>query len=361
MVQACFTIPTVRRRAPSRRRVQRLRPAHVQRARRSTGRRAAPSRRRQARRQHQQRQLTKYELCNLNPFDARCMGAKIPDSNTQPSETTIDENRIVITTDALGNAATKAFNPNLVVNAVNSVVATPTTWTWNAAYGGQVNSANAASIIAEYSGLRPVGHGIRIACSSAPLNVTGFVHICISPIPTFAASTWALPTSITQMTNQPWYKRFTLASLTQRSVTVVNKFLDASATRYTDPNSDWVAQTSDVEFQFAGSWCSIIIAVEGAPVSTSPVTVDTISHFEGLPKIGTNNSSTPAAQYNVRELEEVSRIATSHPGTFQEGEEAGLIASALRSLTGHLTQTPGWSMAPIGGIPGVNTPRLTSY
>jgi len=357
MVQACFTIPTrtARRRASTRRRAPPRRRAPVRRVRsssRRTTRRSATSRR-------PQRQLSKYELVNLNPFDARCFGVKIPDSNTQPSETTVDENRVVISTDATTNAQCTAFMPYMNGNAVAATGASALGWNWVATFGGNQPSANIAEIQADYVAVRPVGHGIRLSCSSAPLNVTGFVHICIVPNEQFLKTTWAFPTSVSQMNNQPWYRRFTLASLTQRSVTVVNKFLDATATRYQDSDNNQVASSGATahEFQFGNSWCAIIVAIEGAPPSSSPITVQTIVHYEGLPKIGTANSSTPAAQYNVRELQDVSRIATTHPGTFEEGQETELIANAMRDLFGVYTASSGPSY--MGGIMGVNTPRLT--
>jgi len=360
MVQASLNVNTAaRRRASFRRRVPARRRVSYRRARRAPARRFQRRRISAPRPLRSQRQLTKYELVNLNPFDPRCNGVKIPDSNTQPSETTVDENRVVITMDALGNASCSAYMPNLIKNSVAATPAGATSWTWVAAYGGQTNSANTTEIQADYVGYRPVGHGIRLSCSSAPLTITGFCHICIVPVEMYNSSTWQFPTSVSQMINQPWYKRYTLASLTQRSVTVVNKFLDTSATRYIDVDSDAVNNATDSDFMFGNTWCAVIVAVEGAPISTSPLTVDTLVHYEGLPKIGTANSSTPAAEFNVSELQDVSRIATTHPGTFEEGQEDALIASAMRSLFGVNVPSGGFS-GPLGGIQGVNTPRLTA-
>lgn len=338
------------RRAPVRRRRVAARPR-----RRATVRRYAS--RRMSSRPAQGRSLTKYELANLNPFDYRVNGVKIPDSNTQPSETTYDENRTTISVGGSAFAECSAFLPVIGATSVTSVGATATTWTWNPGFGGTVASSNAALIRADFVGVRPAGHGIRISCPLAPLNVTGFCHICIVPVETFAQTTWQFPTSISQMVNLPWYKRYTLASLTQRSVTVVNKFLDASATRYTDSDALTVATATNTDFMFGNSWCAIIVAVEGAAASTNPLTIDSIVHYEGLPKIGSTNQSTPAAPYNVRELQDVSKIATNHPGTFEEGQEDDLIASAMKELFGvHIPTGP--FTGPIGGIQGVNTPRL---
>jgi len=358
MVSLYASTSTTTRRRARRAPVRRRRRAYARPVRRATARRAPSKRFRSTRRVAPARTLTKYELANLNPFDQRVNGVKIPDSNTQPSETTFDENRITTTIGASGFAEVTAFLPNPTVNSVKGVGATATTWTWPAGYGGATASGNLASLKADFMGIRPAGHGVRISCPLAPLSVTGFCHVAIVPVETYSQTTWQFPTSVTQMLNLPWYKRYTLASLTQRSITVVNKFLDATATRYFDVDSTLVATSGNVDFHFSGSWCAIIVAVEGAPVSTNPLTQDTIVHYEGLPTIGSTNNSTPAAQYNVNELEDVSRIATNHPGTFEEGQEDDLISSAMRELFGVFVPS-GTFHGPMGGIQGVNTPRLT--
>lgn len=355
MVRASLNLSSTRRRSTSRRAAPYRRRAPVRRY----VRRAAPARR-AAPRRAPRRNLTKYELVNLNPFDQRCNGVKIPDSNTQPSETTVDENRLSVTVGGSAFAEAYAFLPNLTNNAVAGTGGAATSWTWAASFGGTTASTNATEIRADYVGIRPVGHGVRLACGLAPTTVTGFCHICIIPVETYNVTSWTFPTSIGQMINQPWYKRYTLASLTQRSVTVVNKFLDTTATRYSDSDASLTSQGTNTDFHFSGGWCAILVAVEGAPASSSPLTVDTIVHYEGLPKIGTANSSTPAAQYNVRELQDVSRIATTHPGTFEEGQEANLIADAMRELFGVFVPSGGFNGV-MGGIQGVNTPRLTQY
>jgi len=358
MVQACFTIPTrtARRRASTRRRAPPRRRAPVRRARTYSRRTTRPSR--SARRQ---RQLTKYELVNMNPFDQRCLGVKIPDSNTQPSETTVDDNRWAMTVDASQNASARAFLPLVDYNTVVGVPAGSSSWTWPAGFAGANASSNASNIKGEFVGIRPVGHGVRLSCPLAPLNVTGFVHVCIVPQELYFVSTWQFPTTVGQMANLPWYRRFTLAQLTQRSVTVVNKFLDQSATRYVDADGGGFASAGTNEFQFGNSWCAVIVAVESAPALSTALTVETIVHYEGLTKLGTTNDSTPAAEYSVRQLQDVSRIATTHPGTFMEGEEDSLIAGAMRDLFGVVSNYAGSYNSVPAGLPGITNNRLTGY
>jgi len=352
-----------RRRAPVRRRVSRRRAPLRRRARASTVRRRAPARRRQA-----SRMLTKYELGQVNPFDNQVNGVKIPDSNTQPSDTARSEDRRSISSVALETCNAGAFLPNLQAVYVGATTAGSSSWTWPNAFGGSALSANSANYISSFQGVRVAAHGIRISLQAAPTTITGFVHVCLYPVTTFTNASWDFPTTISQMAQLPWYRRFTIASLTQRSVTVVNKFLDSSATRYFDPASDLASGGNDVSFQFGGSWCAVLVAFEGAPASTALLSVENLVHYETLQKIGASGSQSPAAQYNVSELEDVSRIATAGNAIFMEGEESSQIRQAMAILGRGVSAAseyvlPGGTYSSYGGggIQGVNTGRLMQY
>jgi len=352
-----------RRRAPARRRVTRRRAPLRRRARASTVRRRAPARRRQT-----SRMLTKYELGQVNPFDNQVSGVKIPDSNTQPSDTARSEDRFSITTPANTFANAYAFLPNLAVSTVSGTAFSANTWTWAASFGDVTASSNSSNYQSSFQAVRVAAHGVRISSQAAPTTVTGFVHVCLYPITTSSNSTWAFPNSISQMAQLPWYRRFTIASLTQRSVTVVNKFIDSTATRYFDPNSDLAATGTDLSFQFSGGWCAVLVAYEGAPASTSLLSIENLVHYETLQKIGASGSQSPAAQYNVSELEDVSRIATGGNAIFMEGEESSQIRQAMSILGRGVSAAaeyvlPGGTYASYsgGGIQGVNTGRLMQY
>jgi len=383
----CVTCPAPTRR----RRTYRRQPVRRRRATRSYSnpfrKRRATTRKGYARSVARPR-LTKFELAQLNPFDRRVIGVKIPDANTQPSDTYYAEDRIVFTYPATDLAIAKAFTPSTVANSVSSVNASSSAWTWPT-IGTYTASAVATDAIANFVLQRPVSHGVRLSCPNAPLNVTGFVHIGIYPISDYLQPDWPLPTSLSQMANLPWYRRFTLSSLTQKSVTVVNKFLDLTAQRYSDPGSDLVGSSSDTQFQTGSSWCAIIVAVEGAQVSTNCLSVENLIHFEAIPKISSTNTggSSPAANFNVQEMEGVSRMAATTSGVFVEGEEQSIISRGMQALgsgvaaaAGELfddyilptARSAGYAAAygaagalygrynrnRGGGIPGINTPRL---
>jgi len=310
------------------------------------------------------RSLTKYELAQVNPFDKQVNGVKIPDSNTMPSDTAYSEDRFTITSAATDLAKAVAFFPTVAAYAQAAVDSTSTAWTWSG-FGGTASS-NLTSFQNSYVGIRVCGHGVRLSSQLAPTSATGFVHIAIYPIDTFSQIGQVLPLNLSQMSQLSWYRRLTLASLTQRSCTVVNKFIDSGATRYFNPGTDLMATGSDMTFQYgAAGWCAIVIAVEGAPLSSSVLSVENLVHYETLQLRSASGSQSPAAEFNVRELEDVSRIAGQGNAIFLEGEEPGQIRQAasilsrgVRAIGNYVTPQSLFTTYTGGGIQGVNTGRL---
>jgi len=387
MANVCVSCP-----APSRRRAPAYRRAPARRS-----RRRAPVRRRRTTRRasrgmlpsfRRSPKLTKFELAQLNPFDKRVLGVKIPDSNTQPSDTFRSEDRYAVTTAVTDLARCNAYMPNLIANQIAATNASATAWTWPASYGGVTNSSVSSDANTSFVGIRPCGHGVRLSSPLAPTAVTGFVHIGIYPVNT-STSTWALPTSLSQLSNLPWYRRFTLAQLTQKSVTVVNKFIDVTSTRYSNPGSDLVDTGTDIGFQFAGGWCAIIIAIEGAPIGGgTALSVENLAHFEAMPLNSASNtgSFSPAAPYDTNEMEGVSRLGGATSGIFVEGEEDSVVSQGMNALSrgaaaaageiyenavlpaarglGYAATYAAYGAARRyagrydGGMPGINTPRL---
>jgi len=276
------------------------------------------------------RGFTKFELAQVNPFDRLVDGAKIPDSNTQPSDTIKSEDRITVTGAATNLAKAIALFPTLVNNSIVSTDSTATVWSWSALYGGGTNSDQVTAITGAYSHVRVVGHGARLSCSLSPTAATGFVHIAAIPLSDFGRTTWALPTTIGQMAQLPWYKRITLAALTQQQYTVPNKFIDCTATRYFDPSSDCVANSTDTNFQSGVGWCAIVIALENTPVLTGNLTVENLVHYEGIPLFSAQQNATPAADYDPTQLATTSRISSKQDTGFLDGDVASAYQAALR-------------------------------
>lgn len=214
---------------------------------------------------------------------------------------------------------------------MSATQATSNTWTWSAAFGGTTDSTRLAQIVGNYALVRPAAHGIRITAPTASTTTTGYIHICIYA-PNFKGTTWSFPQTISQMNNCMNYVRYPLSALTQRGLTVVNKFLDASASRYTDPASDVAGTQTDMSFQTEG-WGTIIVAVEAAPINTVAISVESIVHLEATPLFTGINSATPAAAYNVIDLEKVSRAAARMPATVVEGQESSAFQDAFAAMS----------------------------
>lgn len=317
--------PTYQRRASySRRYTRKRRATRSARPRRRLTRRVARVRR--ARPVH----MSKFVLANLDPFSPNADGAKVPDSNTYPSAVIKVEDEFNISTDAANGLAAVAYRPYTTGISVAGTPASASSWTWAAAYGGTSNSSRQSAINSNYALIRPVAHGIRLYAPTAPTTTTGFVHVCVYPQSEMSTS-WALPTSISQMNNCMFYQRYPLAMLTQKSVTIVNKFLDTSATRYIDPASDVAGGATDMSFQTEG-WATIIVAVESAPASTKVLVAESIIHLEGLPYISGLNNATPAAPFSIKSLEAVSRVAGHTPASVVQGEEQSYLAQAQEAL-----------------------------
>jgi len=280
---------------------------------------------------HKSIKLSKFLIANINPFDPAGDGAKVPDSNTYPSTPLTVDDEFNMTTDAANGLVTYAFRPYIGAAQVAANVASTSSWSWAATYGGANASGKYSTISTAYGMYRPVAHGVRLYAPTAPTSTTGFVHVAIYAESQFGKTTWNYPTSVTQMNNCMFYNRYPLALLTQKSITVVNKFLDQSATRYVDPASDLADNATDITFQTPG-WATIIIAVEGAPNSTKALVVESTIRVECLPLASGINTATPAAPFNISSLEAVSRMAGSTPGAFVEGEEESYMQHVGSSL-----------------------------
>lgn len=297
--------------------------------------------------------LTRFALGQIDPFDERVLGAKIPDANTTPSSTAVANDEWNLTSDVLQTCNAAAYRPFLANNYVQANPTTGAAWTWPASFSG-FGSTRQTAIQNNNNLIRVCAHGVRIACPVAPTLVTGFVHIGLYAGSNLGKSTWDLPTSFAQMNQCVWYKRLPLATLTQRPMTIVNKFLDASSTIYHDPNSDGAATGTDVTFQQTG-FCDIIVALEGIPIGTATqLGVETIIHVEGLPKATGILTPSPAAEFNPAEMARVSRIASVTDATMMQGDEDRHYAAAYDAVVAGVQDAAGQVAGAIGeGLRGV--------
>jgi len=237
----------------------------------------------------------KFPLAQMDPFHVACYGAKVPDSNTQPSIANTDVEQVSLAMGATAaNLIGMAFRPQYTWGTVAAT--TGLTLAWGATY--TANSSNRGkrnAYVAAIELTRPVAHAIRLSSPVAPTTATGFVHIAISTETTFGAAAWQFPTTVAEISGCQFYKRVTLASLTQSPITVINKWIDDTGFRYSAPASDLTQGTGN-SFQTDFAWGAIVVIVEGAPISQTVLSAEHLLMSEGIPLkdsplIGTSSAS----------------------------------------------------------------------
>lgn len=301
--------------------------------RRNTYRRSRYTRRRSYRPRTMRRTkvLSKFALAQIDPFDERASGCKIPDSNTFPSCAFRLDDNTNFTTDATYGLKAAAFLPSLSTAYVSGTAASANSWTWSAAYGGSYANSRSSTFTSSYTLYRPVAHGLKLTCPVAPTSVTGNVHVAVVANSDFGKTTWNFPTSLSAMSNAMFYERYSLATLTQQPITIVNKFLDCTAQRYIDPASDGIDNSTDANLQTNG-WAAVLIVVEGAGTSQIALNTEFVTHVEAIPLSTGLSTSTPAAPFDVAQLEEVSRIAGETPAAFTEQQRPSYMASVRDAM-----------------------------
>lgn len=307
-------------------------------------RRRAPARRRATTRRVVPRAvpvptaLSPFAMAQVDPFDERAYGARVPDSNTMPSSCLTDFNEATLTTYGT-KAGCWAFLPNVRNYVTNQDTAggvgwNNTQWLWQANYGGAVPSAKLGNITAQFEVVRPVGHGVRLTCGLSPNNVTGYCHVAIYTLSTYDQTTWKLPTQISDMAECAFYKRYTLASMCTNPITIVNKFLDATSFRYVDPgeNTGDAQNTGKQMFHVPNNWGIILVAISGAPADSQPVNAEVVCHYEAINAFsGVGTDSRPEA-YNPTVLAGVSEISRNAPTVHAESENSTVLEQARASF-----------------------------
>jgi len=325
-----------------------------------------PARRRAPMRRSKGNAFTTYALAHCDPFDDRCKGVKVPDTNTMPSValTTIQETSISTTG---VNANCHMFYPNPASQEVfcTNKNKSSTSWDWGPSDTAtslvpaqQVQNIKLGAIAAGYDLIRPVAHGCRISCALSPNTVTGFVHIAVGAPASFLQLTlngW-LPDSIARLSEMPWYQRVTLASLCVKPITIVNKILDTTSQTYYSPARAFKEETAietgsiivgqavasvnvaghgNYDRDSLNGFAMVFIAVEGAPASSVACVVEHISHYEAIPKSIGLQTGGAAAPSQPHVLAGVSHAAAQMSATHREGEEQTYIgAFAQRAQEG---------------------------
>lgn len=274
---------------------------------------------------------TKFVMAQLDPFDTAVLGAKIPDSNTIPSIANSDTDIVNIATTAVAtDLSGTAFRPGYTWGTVPATGGAALNW--GAAYATLAqNRSKRANYAAVVELTRPVAHAVRISSPLAPTAATGFVHIGLSTETIRNEVTWQFPTTLAQMSGLQHYKRVTLASLTQSPITVINKWIDDTAFRYSDPTAGVDASTGST-FQTDYSWGVIVIMVEGAPVNSTVLSCEHLLLSEGLPKKDSVIIGSVAAANSPATMSAVGTLSTTQEPFHTEAEQDSYIARGINAV-----------------------------
>lgn len=278
-------------------------------------------------------------MAHIDPFLPVVRGVKVPDTNTMESDTALCADEYSFTITSATNVKCVAFNPSITSLIVPSTEGAGA-WTWPAAFASGVDCAQLANIQAASTAYRTVAHGIRLSCGSAPTTVTGFAHIAIYSPGTYGETTWPFPTTLAQMRDLPFYRKVTLASLTQSPLTIVNKFLDQTAFRYFDTRELAAGYTNSgrASFQITHSWATIFVAIENAPASSAPIGIESVLHIETIQKQGGTNSSSPAAPGNPELMAAAGHMAANTDASHFESEQGTILRQATDAVSEGLNQ-----------------------
>lgn len=274
----------------------------------------------------------KFVMAQLDPFDSSVSGAKIPDSNTMPSISNTDCDIVAINTSAVAtDLVGAAFRPQYTWGKIAATAGAAITW--GAAWGtNATNRSKRTQYLAAMELTRPVAHAVRISSPLSPTTASGFCHIGLAFETQLGEATWTYPTTIAEISGLQHYKRVTVASLTQSPITIINKWLDDSAFRYSSPSSTMVENSTSSSFQTDASWAVIVVIVEGAPVSSTVLSVEHLLLSEGLPKKDGVIIGTVAAPNNPQVLQAVGEMSTTQEPFHTEAEQESYISRGVTAV-----------------------------
>lgn len=281
----------------------------------------------------------KFALAQLDPFEPKCLGAKVPDTNTMPSIANADTDQVTLAGPATnGNLIAIAFNPSYASSICTATESSASAVTWSGTFSQRRNYTN---VVASVEAIRPVAHAVRMVSPLAPTSTTGFVHVGISVESRVNSGTTGIPdypTTVNQMTGLAHYKRFTLASLTQSPVTIINKWIDETAFRYDDPRTVYSFNGSGStpnpsSLQFQSSWGTLIVMIEGQPsTATTPISFEHLLLTECLPRKDAWVLGTQAAPNSPGTMSAVSVMTAETDFAHTEAQQDTYIQEGLRAF-----------------------------
>ena len=290
--------------------------------------------------------LSQYQLSQIDAFDPRVVGVKIPDSNAAPScGLMVSDDISLPVPGTTGFSCAFAFQPSTSTTMITAVPGSANSWTWPVNFGGNTASQKFAAVNNNFDLFRPVAHGVRISSSLAATAATGFVHIAVYPS-RMTRGTWDFPLTLAAMADCMWYTRITVSSLTQTPYVIQNKFLDCTSQRYIDTNTSTGRlgdNPSTAGQNFAGAsnianeWCTVVIALEGANTTATlnnPISAETLVHYEALPAPLGVQAGGPAAAFDPRDMQGAAAIsAQQNPVSpvSPEGQSSSILEGVIQA------------------------------
>lgn len=293
----------------------------------------------------------KFVMVQSDPFDTKFFGAKVPDSSTLPSIPTPVQYNLPLssTTQAADNpslAHAWAFYPAVFGCNVQAQGTGASAFSWTAAGATITSVPQATPFTQQFEAYRPTAHAVRLSCPFAPTSTTGFVHIAIATETIYNSVGGAgpgytrLPTTLSDMSGYTFYKRVTLASLTQSPITLINKWTDDTAFRYISP---WANEAADatgtaLTFNIPFQWGALLVAVEGVSTDTTagkvitPLQAEVVLHTECIPDRASTLLGSTAAAYNSGLMSSVSHAVANTDFAHTEDQQESTIRSYLNEV-----------------------------
>jgi len=292
----------------------------------------------------------KFVLVQSDPFDTKFFGSKVPDSSTLPSISTPVQYNVALSssTNAGDNPSlchAWAFYPSVSTALINAQGLTASGWSWTAAGVSSSDAPMRSSFVSQFEAYRPTAHAIRLSCPFAPTSTTGFVHIAIATETIYnslgvGAQFNKLATNLADMSGYTFYKRVTLASLTQSPITLINKWTDESAFRYQSPYPSEAQETAGngLTFHIPYNWGTLLVAVEGASTVTTagqvitPLQAEVVLHTEAVPDKASTLIGSTAAAYSSGMMSAVSHAVANTDFAHTEDQQENTISQYMSEV-----------------------------
>lgn len=251
--------------------------------------------------------VPRYVLSQVDPFNERSFGVKVPDSNTADSSTAFSRNDYSLSTPASGGAGV-IFRSSPHAYLVGPTTATQTAWTWPAAFANSVPVSNLTNLQAAFAAVRTVSFGIQISTRMSYTAAAGIVHVALLP-DMVNLTTWDYPATTSILGYAPFHVKIPMTEIVENGYTVTSRFTDATAHKYMDTGSTDIG-TYNASNPTPG-WNAIMVWVEGAPASSVVLDIEYIAHYECLsPSTSTAGiiASSPAVPHSPAVMSAVSYL-----------------------------------------------------